>query len=43
VPLADLAGPIVSHLRVIGTPHIGNVSEDERDTQLTDIYDQINA
>ena len=41
VPPTDPADPIVSHLRVIGTPHIGDVTED--DTHLTDIYDKINT
>jgi len=42
-PLTDPADPVVSHPRVIGTPHIGFVTEDELDMQFADIYDQINA
>ncbi len=42
-PLTDPADPIASHSRVIGTPHIGYVTEDELDLQFADIYEQINA
>lgn len=42
-PLTDPDDPIVSHPRVIATPHIGFVTEDELDLQFADIYDQINA
>lgn len=42
-PLTDLDDPIVNHPNVIGTPHIGYVTEDELDLQFADIYDQINA
>lgn len=42
-PLTDAADPVVSHPNVIGTPHIGFVTEDELDKQFADIYDQINA
>ena len=42
-PLTDPADPVVSHPRVIGTPHLGFVTEDELDAQFADIYDQINA
>jgi D-3-phosphoglycerate dehydrogenase len=42
-PLTDSHDPILSHPRVIGTPHIGFVTEDELDMQFADIYDQINA
>lgn len=42
-PLADPEDPIVSHPRVIATPHIGYVTEDELDLQFADIYDQIGA
>ena len=42
-PVTDAADPIVSHPAVIGTPHIGFVTEDELDLQFADIYDQINA
>ena len=42
-PLTDPNDPIVNHPNVIGTPHIGFVTEDELDMQFADIYDQINA
>lgn len=42
-PLTDAADPLVNHPAVIGTPHIGYVTEDELDLQFADIYDQINA
>ena len=42
-PLTDAADPVASHPRVIATPHIGYVTEDELDLQFADIYDQINA
>lgn len=42
-PVTDPHDPIVSHPAVIGTPHIGFVTEDELDLQFADIYDQINA
>lgn len=42
-PVTDPADPIVSHPAVIGTPHIGFVTEDELDLQFADIYDQIVA
>lgn len=42
-PLIDPENTIVNHPRVIATPHIGYVTEDELDLQFADIYDQINA
>ncbi|MFV0491989.1 MAG: D-2-hydroxyacid dehydrogenase family protein [Pseudorhodobacter sp.] len=42
-PLHDANDPVTSHPNVIGTPHIGYVTEDEFDLQFADIYDQINA
>jgi len=42
-PLRDTAHPLLSHPRVIATPHIGYVTEDELDVHYHDIYDQVNA
>ncbi|PRX38444.1 D-3-phosphoglycerate dehydrogenase [Meinhardsimonia xiamenensis] len=42
-PLTDPGDPVLSHPRVIATPHIGFVTEDELDRQFSDVYDQINA
>lgn len=42
-PLTDPTDPVLSHPRVIATPHIGYVTEDELDGQFSDIYDQIDA
>jgi len=42
-PMTDTNDPVASHPRVIATPHIGYVTEDELDLQFADIYDQINA
>ena len=42
-PLTDAADRLLSHPAVIGTPHIGYVTEDEFDLQFSDIFDQINA
>lgn len=42
-PLTDPDDPLVNHPAVIGTPHIGFVTEDELDLQFADIYEQINA
>ena len=42
-PLTDPNDELVNHPRMIATPHIGYVTEDELDLQFADIYDQINA
>ncbi len=42
-PLTDPRDPLLAHPRLIATPHIGYVTEDEFDLQFADIYDQINA
>ena len=42
-PLRDPDDPLISHPRVLATPHIGYVTEDELELQFSDIYDQILA
>ncbi len=42
-PLRDANHPLLTSPRVIPTPHIGYVTEDEFDLQFTDIFDQVNA
>jgi D-3-phosphoglycerate dehydrogenase len=41
-PMTD-PDAVVTHPRVIATPHIGYVTEDELNLQFADIYEQINA
>ena len=42
-PMQDANDPLLSHPRLIATPHIGYVTEDEFNLQFKDIFDQINA
>lgn len=42
-PMTPPVDPLVQDARVIATPHIGYVTEDELDLQFADIYAQINA
>ena len=42
-PVTDAQDPVVSHPRVVPTPHIGFVTEDELDMQFATIFDQVAA
>lgn len=42
-PLTDSTHPLLTHPKVLPTPHIGYVTEDEFDLQFTDIFEQVNA
>ena len=42
-PVTDPGDPVLLHPRVIATPHIGFVTEEEFDLQFSDIYDQVNG
>lgn len=42
-PLSDRNDPLLSHPRLIATPHIGFVTEQEIETQFREIYEQILA
>lgn len=42
-PLTDTAHPLLTSPRVIATPHIGYVTEDEFELQFADIFDQVAA
>lgn len=42
-PLRDTAHPLLNHPRVVATPHIGYVTEDEWEMQFADIFGQVVA
>lgn len=41
--MALYPGMLLTNPRVLPTPHIGYVTEDEFDLQFTDIFEQVNA
>ena len=42
-PVTDPADPVISHPKVIPTPHIGFITADELEKQFADIYRIVNA
>jgi D-3-phosphoglycerate dehydrogenase / 2-oxoglutarate reductase len=42
-PARDANDPLIRHPNLIGTPHIGFVTEDEFEMQFSDVFAQINA
>ena len=42
-PITWANDPVASHPNLIGTPHIGFVTEDEFEVQFADIFDQVVA
>jgi D-3-phosphoglycerate dehydrogenase / 2-oxoglutarate reductase len=42
-PVRDPNHPLLANPRVLPTPHIGYVTEDEFDLQFSDIFEQVNA
>ncbi|WP_417669485.1 D-2-hydroxyacid dehydrogenase family protein [Roseibium sp.] len=42
-PVTDPIDPLVNHPRMVATPHIGFVTEDEFELQFSDIFDQVVA
>jgi D-3-phosphoglycerate dehydrogenase len=42
-PLTDPTHPLLTSPEVVGTPHIGYVTQEELELQFADVFDQINA